>query len=68
VGRKLLDGWAWAKGVSEFCDGFVFKGYLYSYHLQIYHIEAGLGAIAGLVLGVMLLFRFGWWETIKNKL
>ena len=68
VVKRLLDNWVWAKGLSEFCDGFVFKGYLYSYRLEIYHIEAGLGAIAGLALGVILYYRFGLWKTIKNKL
>ncbi len=66
--KSGLDDWGWAKGIAGFCDGFVFKGYLYSYGFHIVHIEAGLGAIVGLVLGVILYYKFGLWEIIKNKL
>lgn len=66
--KSGLDDWAWAKGIAGFCDGFVFKGYLYSYGFKIVHIESGLGAIAGLTLGVMLYYRFGLWDIIKHKL
>ena len=66
--KAVFDDWAWAKGIAEFCDGFVFKGYLCTYGFQIVHLDSGLGAIAGLLLGVALYYKFGLWEIIKKRL
>jgi hypothetical protein len=66
--RTGLNDWAWARSIADFCDGFIFKGDLYTYGFKIVHVESGLGAIAGLVLGVILYYRFGLWEIIKKRL
>lgn len=66
--KGLLDGWAWAKGIVAFLDGFTFTGDLYVYSFKLVSIHSGLGALAGLVLGTGLLYKKALWETIRGKL
>lgn len=66
--KSALDDHVWAKGIAGFCEGFIFRGSLFTYNIRIYHVEAGLGAIVGLTIGVMVFYKFGLWNIIKDKL
>ena len=68
VCKAFLDDWAWAKGVVAFLEGFLFKGDLYVYSFKLVSIDSGLGALAGLILGVALLYKKGLWEMIREKM
>lgn len=65
--KGFLDDWAWAKGIVEFVDGFTLKGDIHVYSFKIMHIESGLGAMVGLVVGVIMLYKKGLWKTIVGK-
>jgi len=64
--KGLLDDWAWAKGLASFLEGFTFKGDMYIYGFKFWSIDSGLGALVGLAVGILLLYKKGLWETIKN--
>jgi hypothetical protein len=66
--KALLDKWSWAKGIAAFCEGFVFKGDLYIYGAKLFSIDSGLGALAGLVIGVALLYKKGLWDAIREHM
>jgi hypothetical protein len=66
--KPFLDEWAWAKGLVSVLDGFTFKGDLYIYSFKFWTVDSGLGALAGLVLGVLLLYKKGLWEMIKKQM
>jgi hypothetical protein len=59
---------AWAEGVVAFLDGFVFKGDLYVYSFRVFTIDSGLGALAGLIAGIALLYKKGLWDTLRARL
>jgi hypothetical protein len=66
--KSFLDDLAWAKGIVAFLEGFTFKGDLYIYSLKVVMIDSGLGALAGLVLGIALLYRKGLWGIIEGQI
>ena len=64
--KSFLDDWAWAKGLVSFLEGFTFKGDLYIYSFKFWTVDSGLGALAGLALGIFLLYNKGLWQTLKD--
>ena len=66
--KGFMEDWSWAKGLVAFLDGFVFKGDLYVYSFKVVHLDSGLGAIAGLMLGCALLYQRGLWTAIRRTM
>jgi len=46
----------------------VFKGDLYVYQAKLFSIDAGLGALVGLLVGIALLYKKGLWDAIQEQL
>lgn len=65
--KSFLDDWAWAKGIAGFLDGFTLNGDIHIYSFRVMHIDSGLGAMVGLVVGILLLYRKGLWQMIAEK-
>lgn len=65
--KGFLDDWAWAKGFVGFLEGFKLNGDIHIYSFQVMNIDSGLGAMVGLVVGILLLYRKGLWQMIAEK-
>jgi hypothetical protein len=65
--KGFLDDWAWAKGLVEILEGFILKGNVTVYSFKLYYLDAGLGAMAGLAVGIALLYKKGLWNLLKEK-